>query len=241
MFPDRDALDHHVMWTDPILKVFPLLNAAPLRIIGVVRDVDDINVVPKPTMTVYRPFDQEAAAGGGRLFIHTHSDPYSLVTPIARIIRKMSADQPVEHAATLNDIRADVLSPDRLNAAVFSVFAGVALLIAVVGVVGVLTFSVSGRTREFGIRLAVGSRPRGLLMRVMAEEATMAGVGLAVGLGSGYALAQAAGSYLPDLKMPGILPVAISAFILLLAAVIGSVIPAARAARVDVLQALRTE
>ena len=241
MFPNHDALNQHVVWTDPILKVFPLMKSAPMRIIGVVQDVDDTNVVPRPTMTLYRPFDQEPAVGGGRLFIHTTADPYSLVSPIKRIVRNMSADQPVENAATLNDIRAKVLSPDRLSAAVFSVFAGVALLIAVVGVVGVLTFSVSGRTREFGIRLAVGSQPRRLLMLVIAEGATIACAGLAAGLISGYALARLAGSYLPDLKMPGVLPVASAASILLLAAIIGSVIPAARAARVDVLQALRTE
>lgn len=217
------------------------MKSAPLRIIGVVQDVDDANVVPRPTMTIYRPFDQEPAVGGGRLFVHTGADPYALVTPITRIIRATSADQPVEHAATLNDIRANVLSPDRLNAAVFSVFAGVALLIAVVGVVGVLTFSVSGRTREFGIRLAVGSQPRRLLLLVIAEGAAIAFAGLGVGLVSGYALARMAGTYLPDLKMPGALPVSGAASILLLAAVIGSVIPAARAARVDVLQALRTE
>jgi hypothetical protein len=241
MFPNRDPLNHHMVWTDPILKVFPLMKSTPLRIIGVVRDLDDYNVVPRPTMTIYRPFDQEPTLGGGRLFVHTSTDPYALVAPITRIIHNASPGQPVEHASTLNDIRADVMSPDRLNAAVFSVFAGVALLIAVVGVVGVLTFSVSGRTREFGIRLAVGSQPRNLLGGVIAEGAGMACAGLAVGLVSGYGLATMAGSYLPDLKMPGMLPVAGAAFILLLAAVIGSVIPAARAAQVDVLQALRTE
>jgi predicted permease len=241
MFPNRDALNHSVIWTDPILQAVPFMKPTPLRIIGIVRDLDDASVVPRPTMTVYRPFDQEPVLGGGRLFVHTRSDPYALVTPVTRIVRGMSSDQPVEHAATLNDIRAEVLSPDRLNAAVFSVFAGVALLIAVVGVVGVLTFSVSGRTREFGIRLAVGSHPRHLLMRVIAEGATMACVGLAVGLAAGFALAQAAGSFLPDLKSPGMLPVAGSALILLMAALIGSVVPAARAARVDVLTALRTE
>jgi len=134
-----------------------------------------------------------------------------------------------------------VLSSDRLNAFVFSVFAGVALLIAIVGVAGVLAFSVSGRTREFGIRLAVGSQPRHLLLRVIAEGAGMAIGGLAVGLACGYGLAQLAGTLLGDLKMPSMLPVAGSALVLLLAAVIASVIPAARAARVDVLQALRTE
>ena len=98
-----------------------------------------------------------------RLFVHAAGDPYVLVPAVTRVIRELSADQPVERAATLADVRADVLSPERLNAFVFSVFAGVALLIAVVGVAGVLAFSVSARTREFGVRLAVGSSPRHLL------------------------------------------------------------------------------
>ncbi|MBV9301307.1 MAG: ABC transporter permease [Acidobacteriaceae bacterium] len=241
IFPHQDPLNHHLMWTDPILQVIPYISTEPARIIGVVADLDDGDIVPKPTMTVYRPADQEAVLLQGRLFVHVRSNPYALVTPITRIMRSMSADQPVEHAATLDDIRAEVLSPERLNAVVFSIFAGVALLIAVVGVAGVLAFSVSGRTREFGIRLAVGSQPRTLLMRVIAEGAAMAIAGLALGLGCGIVLARVAGSFLADLKTPGVLPVASSALILLLAAVIASVIPAARAARVDVIQALRTE
>jgi putative ABC transport system permease protein len=241
MFPNRDALNHHVMWTDPILKVVPMMSTEPLRIIGVVADMDDTNVVPRPTMTVYRPFDQEAVLGGGRLFVHVRSNPYALVTPVTRILRNMSADQPVEHAATLEDVRAEVLTNERLNAVVFGAFAAVALLIAVVGVAGVLAFSVSGRTREFGIRLAVGSQPRHLLTRVITEGAAMAVAGLAVGFACGFGLVQLAGTFLEDLKMPGVLPVASSAFILLLAAVTASLIPAARAARVDVIQALRME
>ena len=241
MFPKGEALGHHLFWTDPILKVVPMVNNAPFRIVGVVPDMDDINVVPKPAMTVYRPFDQEPVLGGGRMFVHTRSDPYALVTPIIRILRTMSADQPVERAATLQDVRAEVLSSERLNVVVFGVFAGVALLVAVVGVAGVLAFSVSGRTREFGIRLAVGSQPRNLLVRVIAEGAAMAVGGLVVGLAAGYALAQLAGKLLADMKAPGLLPVAGSALVLILAAVIASVIPAARAARVDVLQALRAD
>jgi putative ABC transport system permease protein len=241
VFPNGDALNHHVAWTDPILKFVPGVSAEPQRIIGVVQDMDDVNVVPVPTMTLYRPFAQEAAMGGGRLFVHASSNPYALVKPVTQIMHNMSADQPVERAATLDDVRTEVLSSDRLNVVVFSVFAGVALLIAVVGVAGVLAFSVSGRTREFGIRLAVGSQPRNLLIRVIAEGAAMAIGGLAVGLACGYGLAQLAGTFLGDLKMPDVLPVAGSALVLLLSAVIASVIPAARAARVDVIQALRTE
>jgi len=240
IFPNG-ALNHHLTWNDPLLKFIPMINAAPQRIIGVVADMDDLNVVPVPTITLYRPFAQEAAMGGGNLFVHVSSNPYALVKPVTRIMRDLSADQPVERAATLEDVRTEVLSSDRLNVVVFGVFAGVALLIAVVGVAGVLAFSVSGRTREFGIRLAVGSQPRNLLIRVIAEGAAMASGGLAVGLACGYGLAQLAGTFLGDLKMPDVLPVAGSALVLLLAAVIASVIPAARAARVDVMQALRAE
>jgi putative ABC transport system permease protein len=239
-FPKGEAVNHMVMWTDPVLQ-FAGIKPEARRIVGVVPDLDIGDLVPKPMMTVYHPIGQEQMMLGGRLVVDARSDPYALVQPITRIIRGISANQPVERAATLEDIRAAVLSPQRLNAVVSGVFAGVALLIAVVGVAGVLAFSVSGRTREFGIRLAVGSEPRGLLLRVMAEGAAMAVGGLALGLACGYWLAQLAGSFVGDLKMPGVLPVAGSALVLLVAAVVASAIPAARAARVDVMQALRTE
>jgi ABC-type antimicrobial peptide transport system permease subunit len=178
---------------------------------------------------------------GGHLFIHTTANPYSLVTPVTQIIRQMSADEPVEHAATLEDIRAKVLAPDRLNSVVFGVFAGVALLIAVVGVAGVLAFSVSARTREFGIRLALGSPPESLLRGVVTEGLVMAAVGVLAGAVFGLVVARVAGSYFGELKLPGALPVMVSALVLLGAAVVASMLPAARAARVDVIQALRSE
>jgi putative ABC transport system permease protein len=241
IFPDGHALNHHVLWTDPVLQFAPILKLESRRIIGIVPDIDNSNLVPRPTMTIYHPSRQEQFLAGGRLIVNVRSDPYGLVQPITRILRNLSADQPVEQAATLEDVRAKVLSPERLNVMVSGVFAGVALLIAVVGVAGVLAFSVSGRTREFGVRLAVGAQPRNLLVRVIAEGAAMAAGGLTVGLAGGYWLEQLAGSFLGDLKVPGVLPVAGSAFVLLIAAVTASAIPAARAARIDVIQALRTE
>jgi len=240
MFPNQDAVGRHVYWTDPVMQFAPGINPAPHRIIGVTADIDDEHVVPEPIVTIYGPFE-EGPIFGGRLFIHTGADPYSLVTPVTRIIRGMSADQPVEHAATLEDVRAEVLTPDRLNSLVFGVFATVALAIALVGVAAVLAFSVSARTREFGIRLALGSQPRDLLKGVIGEGAVMTAAGLVAGAAFGFVVARFAGSYFPEVKMPGALPVILSAFVLLAAAVVASWLPAARAARIDVIQALRAE
>jgi len=239
MFPSQDAVNHHMKWTDPVTK-FIDVSGEPRRIIGVTADVDDENVVPGPSMAVYHPFSQEEL-WAGNLFVHTRGNPYTLVSPVTRIIREMSVEQPVEHAATLEDIRAEVLTPDRLNTLVFGGFAAVALAIAVVGVAGVLAFSVSGRTREFGIRLAVGSQPRHLMMDVIGQGAFIAALGVAAGAAGGYALARLAASYFSDMKMPGAVPLLSSAAVLVAAAVIASMVPAARAARVDVMQALRSE
>jgi predicted permease len=239
MFPNQDAVNRHLYWTDPVMK-FVDISMKPRRIVGVAADLDDEHVVPGAAFNVYHPFGQENT-WGGRLFIHTHSNPYALVTPITRIIRNKSVDQPVEHAATLEDIRAEVLSPDRLNTLVFGGFAAVALLIAVVGVAGVLAFSVSGRIREFGVRLALGSQPWRLLAGVVQEGLAMAGIGVIAGAAGGYVLARVAISYFPDMRRPDAAPVVASIVVLLAAAVIASALPAARAARVDAMQALRSE
>ena len=240
MFPGQDAIGRHVYWTDPVLQVSPGFKSEQERIIGVAADIDDQNVVPQPTLTIYSTFNH-GPMFNGRLFVHSNVNPYSLVTPVTQIIRGMSAEQPVEKAATLEDIRAEVLTPDRLNTVVFGIFAAVALTIALVGVAGVLAFSVSARTREFGIRLALGSPPQRLLAGVIAEGAAMAAFGLVAGSVGGFWLARLAARYIPDLKMPSTLPVVASAFVLLVAAVIASAMPAARAARVDVMQALHSD
>jgi ABC-type antimicrobial peptide transport system permease subunit len=150
-------------------------------------------------------------------------------------------NQIIERAATLEDVRAEVLTPERLNAFVVSGFAGIALLIAVVGVSGVLAFSVSARTREFGVRLAIGSAPRQLLMQVISEAASIVVVGIGLGLTGSYAVAEVSASYVNRVFSAGALPIMAAAIILGVAALGASMVPAIRAARVDVLQALRSE
>ncbi|MBZ5492468.1 MAG: ADOP family duplicated permease [Acidobacteriia bacterium] len=238
LFPGREAVDRHLQWTDGVMK-FIGISTEPRRIIGVVPDVDDENIIPQPAMTVYQPSAQEGF--NGRLFVRAQNDPYALVPTITRTIHDMSADQPVERASSLEDVRAEVLTPDRLNAIVFGGFATLALLISVVGVAGVLAFSVSGRTREFGIRQALGAQPRSILAKVLSEGLVIASAGVVAGVVVGFALERTIGKYIGVVQLPGVLPLIASAAVILAAAVIASALPAARAARVDPAEALRSE
>ena len=236
--PGQKALDRNLQWTDGVIK-FIGLSGEPRRIVGVVPDVDDENIIPSPTMTIYQPSDQEWTSG--RLFVRAKGDPYALVPVITRTIHDMAGDQPVERASTLQDIRAEVLTPNRLNAIVFGGFAGVALLISVVGVAGVLAFSVSGRTREFGIRIAMGAQPRNILTNVLLEGVSIAFIGVLAGVVTSLALARIVAKYVAEGQFPGILIFAVSALVIIAAALIAAAIPAARAARINAMEALRAE
>jgi len=238
LFPGQEAVNRHMQWTDPVMK-FIGISEEPRRIIGVVPDVDDENIIPSPEMTVYQSSGQEG--WNGRLFVRAKQDPYSLVPLITRTVHEMAEDQPVERPGTLEDIRAEVLTPDRLNAIVFGGFAGVALLISVVGVAGVLAFSVSGRIREFGIRMALGAQPQTILRNVLMDGFVIAVVGVSSGVLVGFAAAKLIGKYTAEVKIPGVLPLAASALIIVAAAGVASALPAMRAARVDAVEALRSE
>jgi len=238
LYPGQNPLNRKLWWTDGVMK-FIGISTEPRRIIAVVPDFDDENIIPSPAMTIYQPIQQEG--WNGRLFVRVHQDPYALFPAISRTIHEMSSDQPVEKASTLGDIRAEVLTPDKLNAIVFGGFAAVALLISVVGVAGVLAFSVSSRTREFGIRMALGAQRRNILTDVLVEGLVMAAIGVGSGAALGFALAFAAGKYITEIHQPGSLAFVASAFTILAAAVIASAVPAARAANVNAVEALRAE
>jgi hypothetical protein len=239
LFPGQDAINRHITWTDPLIK-YADISPDPRRIVGVLADVDDANIIPQRNMTIYQPFAQ-GPLFGACLLVRASKDPYALVSTITKTIRSAAATQPVEHASTLEDVRTEVLANNRVNAIVFGGFAVLALAISVVGVAAVLAFSVSWRTREFAIRLAVGAQPRRILASVLIDGATTAAIGIAAGGLVGWGLSRLAGNYVPELQLPGPIPLIGSAAVVVTSAVLASLVPAARAARVDALQALRAE
>ena len=239
LFPGQDALNRHIMWTDPLTKVAGI-SPNGRRIVGILADVDDANILPQHNLTIYQPFTQ-GPLFGACLLVRSGKDPIAMIPSITKTIRAAAATQPVEHASTLEEVRTEVLANNRVNAIVFGGFAILALSISVIGIAGVLAFSVSWRTREFAIRLAVGAPPRRILANVLLDGATTAAVGIAAGGLVGWGLSRLAGNYVSELQLPGLIPLLGSAAVVVTSAVLASLVPAARAARVDTMQALRAE
>ena len=232
VFGGGHALGRHLWWTEEYFG-----KPQPRRIVGIVADVDDETLEPGLAHTIYHPVSQMPFAN--RIFVSATGDPHALTPEVVRIIRQMSADQPVQRAATLAEIRAEVLGPERLKTFVFTIFASVALLVAVVGIAGVLAFSVSARTREFGVLLAMGSTPFLLMKGVLGQGLRIVAAGIAAGGVGGIAVL--AMSRFDSLAASTVLPLITAAVLLTAAAVVAALVPAARASRVDVVTALRSE
>ena len=210
-----------------------------MRIVGVVADTREYGLAVEGAHTIYRPALQ--AGAGGALIVRTTGDAGPLARRVAEVVGGMDADRPVDNVSTLAELRADDIAPERLNAALFSSFALLALLIAAIGVLGVLAFTVSQRTREFGVRLALGARREQVLGMVLKEGATLALAALLLGVLSAGVLSR----FLVDLLF-GVTATDIATYVVVgvtlgVVAVLAAYVPARRATRVDPMEALRAE
>jgi putative ABC transport system permease protein len=168
-------------------------------------------------------------------------EPTALVRFLTETIHGLDANRPVDRIRTMRELRAADVAPSRLNATLFGGFAVLALLIATVGVLGVLSFSVGQRTREFGIRMALGERRERLLGRVLTEGVLMAGIALLVGGGGAALLGRLLSSYLYGVQPVDTASLVAAAALLGLATLLAAVLPAVRATRVDPQTALKAE
>jgi putative ABC transport system permease protein len=239
LFGDRDPIGQRIAWTGEVLKFIPITGDWR-TIVGVVGDTRDAGLDTDPTPAVFQPIMQEEIFGAS-LIIRTNSNAALLQPSAVRAIREMFPKQIIEHVATLDEVRDATVAPRRLNALFITSFGALAMIIAMVGIAGVLAFSVSARTQEIGIRMSLGADARRVVRMILGEG----GVLLVAGLAAGVAIALMTSRLLRGLLF-GVAPhdpVTLGAVALLLATVgvVACLLPALRAARVDPAIALRAE
>jgi putative ABC transport system permease protein len=237
LFPGRDPIGQRVAWTGDVLR-FINVSGDWRTVVGVVGDTKDGGLDAEPRGVIFQPLDQEALFAGG-LVIRAERDPAALIPAATRLVRSVSPRDPIENVLTVPQIRDQSVAPRRLNAVLVSSFGVLAVIIAAVGIGGVLAFSVSARTKEIGIRMSLGA-DRGRVQRMVLAEG---GVLLALGLGLGVA-----GAIFASRVIRGLLfgvaphdPVTLIGVALLMAAVgVGACwLPALRAASIDPAVSLR--
>jgi predicted permease len=238
-FPDRDPIGRRIAWTSDLLTRFMGLSQDWRTVVGVVADTRD-NVFDEGVVhAMYNPYRQVQMSGS--LVVRGTGDPSSLVSSIREVILARDPNQPIDNVATIAELERESVAPRRLNAMLLASFATLALLIAAVGIGGVLAFSVGSRIREFGVRSALGAAPVQVWSGVVGEGAILAGVGVALGglLASG--LSRFMGSFL--VGVPAIDPVTyfLVGTILIVVAMGAAWVPAWRAAQVSPLEALSAE
>ena len=209
------------------------------RIVGVAADTREYGLAVQGAHTIYSPARQSSA--GPAVVVRTTGGAGLLARRVTEIVRAIDTDRPVDNVGTLAELRADDIAPERLNAALFSSFAVLALLIAAIGVLGVLAFTVSQRTREFGVRMALGAKQSQVLGMVLMEGVVLAGAAVVVGCLAAAFLSR----FLSDLLF-GVTTTDATTFVgvavtLAVVAMVAAYVPARRATRVDPMEALRAE
>jgi ABC-type antimicrobial peptide transport system permease subunit len=207
--------------------------------VGIAADSRADGIDRTPIHTMYRPDTQGGAQS--TLLVRTSGPTDKLALRLIESIRAIDPNRPLDHVQTLEEIRDETLAPQRLNATLIALFSGLALAIATVGVAGVLSFSVSQRMNELGIRMALGAERKSILFMILGEGALMAAIGLALGGIAAIPLSRAISGLLFEVKPVDPLTIVFAAFLLFVVALVASMFPARRATAVDPMVALRRQ
>ena len=255
-YPDSDPIGK-LITVNPPLELLPKKlvedsirsgnvppNYAPpkFEIVGVADDARYGGITTPAAPVVYVPYAQ-GAEGATSLFLvaRTTGDPLSLVGPIRRIVAELDPDQPVAGVATMDSRLTTSVARPRLQTIVFSVFALIAILLAAVGIYGVMSYSVSQRAKEIGIRLALGSSRREVLMLVFRNGFVLVATGIVLGLAAALSLARVMRTMVFQVRTTDPIVFATIAMLLLATAAVAAWIPARRAARLDPIATLRMD
>jgi predicted permease len=211
-----------------------------VQIVGVAGDVHHEGVDKQPFMEIYRPLPQFVYTSM-TVVVRTAGDPTSLAKPVREVVRSIDRDQPVGRLETMSDVVDKSLGTSRLSTMLFGLFGVVGLVLASVGIYGVMSYGVMQRTREFGVRMALGARPSDVRGMVLRQGAALTGIGIVIGIAGALALTRLMRTLLFAVTPTDPLTYVAIALALGAIALLACYLPARRATRVDPVIALREE
>jgi predicted permease len=232
-WPRGGAVGHRMQFFGP--------TGSWYTVVGVVKDVRERGYELQMKPAIYATAAQWRTDATDKLIVRTSGDPASIVSPIRRIVAEIDPQQPIAGVRTLEAIVDANLGDRRQQMLLLGLFAGLAVLLASIGLYGVLAYSVAQRTREFGVRMALGATRASVLTLVLSRGALLNGAGLAIGAAAAWAGTRMMSSLLYGVTAGD--PLTFAAVLLLLALVgfVACLIPAGRATRVQAMEALRSE
>ena len=233
-WPNEEAVGKHVrLGADP--------KAPVLEVIGVVGRVkmESLNQ-NSDRVQGYFAFNQ-IPQGGMTVVIKGASDPNQLISSVRGAVREIDPDQPIYSPRTMNEIRAESVAPERLNLTLLSLFAGIALVLAIVGIYGVMSYSVTQRTHEIGIRMAIGARPLDVFKMILGHGMKLALIGVGVGLLGAFLLTRLMATMLFGVAPTDATTYGAISILLIGVALLACYLPGRRATKVEPTISLRYE
>jgi putative ABC transport system permease protein len=240
LFGAEDPVGRRVTWTGDVLR-FIGMTETWRTVVGVVGDTRDDGPDAPPPPVMYQPLAQNDLAWFPGAFVIRAPRAEALAPQAERIVRDLAPDQPIVRVATLAALRDESVAPERLNAFLVGAFGLLALVIAAIGIAGVLAFFVSQRTAEIGIRMSLGAEPAAVMRMVLADGGRLLGLGIALGLAGALGVARLLDGLLFGVAPRDPLTLAGVAAVMAAVGLAACAVPARRAARVDPLEAMRAE
>jgi predicted permease len=233
LWPGQDPVGHQaLLWKGQ--------SNDPAEVIGVVANQRERGLEADPTLTVYMP-SYGSGPGPVQFAVHTAGNSTALTPSLRSMLKEIDPNLPLYNVQTMDEIVSHSVAPRRFNMLLLTIFAGVALLLALVGVYGVLAHSVGQRTAEIGLRVALGATPRSVLALIVGQGMRPIMVGIAIGLAGAVGLSHFVSSLLFNVKPVDPLTYGAVALLVAVAALLSCFVPALRALRVDPVAALRQE
>ncbi|HVG32958.1 MAG TPA: ABC transporter permease [Pyrinomonadaceae bacterium] len=211
------------------------------EVVGVVGNIKQDELGKPSEPEIYVPYQQQPWLGQALVIRTTTADPLTLKNDVQRAIWAVDQDQPVSKAETVDQMLSNLVAEPRLYTLLLGIFAALALLLAAIGIYGVMSYSVTQRTHEIGVRMALGAQPRDILRMIVSQAMTFALVGVAIGVAASLALTRLLSSFLYGVSKTDPLTFVIVSLGLVGVAFLASFIPARRATHVDPMEALRYE